>query len=244
MNFFIVALCINYIRTGVTIRKLSGTRQKLNWQVYVLAGDGQRGRDGMIRWEIFKQLTKFTYELEKDEEDEVRCLQFNKFNYLMYLTRPRDKRRREDNFPLKDPAILRTYCVAIFACDWSGQTLTKCLRIPQFCGLCACPKPWWFHSWNGIFFHIADCNLPNSVTANNNNNSYQWSYPSSATTPRSVSLQCRQAFLWAWSFPSSSANFSTIMLTRAPSPFWQLHPNYLPQLMTFHPWLIYCICDP
>ena len=28
-----------------------------------------RGWDGMIRWEIFKQLTKFTYKLEMDEED-------------------------------------------------------------------------------------------------------------------------------------------------------------------------------
>ena len=38
-------------------------------QVHVLSGDGWRGWDGMIRWEIFKQLTKFTYSLETDEED-------------------------------------------------------------------------------------------------------------------------------------------------------------------------------
>ena len=38
-------------------------------QVHVLAGDGWRGWDGMIRWEILKQLTKFTYALETDEED-------------------------------------------------------------------------------------------------------------------------------------------------------------------------------
>ena len=40
-------------------------------QVHVLPGDGWRGWDRMIRWEISKQLTKFTYGLEKDEEDEM-----------------------------------------------------------------------------------------------------------------------------------------------------------------------------
>ena len=38
-------------------------------QVHVRAGEGWRGWDVIIRWEILKQLTKFTYELEKDEED-------------------------------------------------------------------------------------------------------------------------------------------------------------------------------
>ena len=38
-------------------------------QVHVRAGDGWRRWDGMIRWEIVKQLTKFTYSLETDEED-------------------------------------------------------------------------------------------------------------------------------------------------------------------------------
>ena len=40
MSFFIVALCIDYIPTKR--RKLSGTRQKLNRQVHVLAGDRQK----------------------------------------------------------------------------------------------------------------------------------------------------------------------------------------------------------
>ena len=38
-------------------------------QVHVLARDKRRGRDGMIRWEVFKQLTRFTYFLETDKED-------------------------------------------------------------------------------------------------------------------------------------------------------------------------------
>ena len=38
-------------------------------QVHVHPGDGWRGWYGIIRWEVFKQLTKFTYELETDEED-------------------------------------------------------------------------------------------------------------------------------------------------------------------------------
>ena len=38
-------------------------------QVHVPTGDGWRGWDRMIRWEIFKQFTKFTYWLETDEED-------------------------------------------------------------------------------------------------------------------------------------------------------------------------------
>ena len=63
---------INYIPTRV--RKLSGTRPKLNGQVYVLAGDRQRGWDGMIRREVFKKVTKFTgtYFLEADEDDGIR----------------------------------------------------------------------------------------------------------------------------------------------------------------------------
>ena len=38
-------------------------------QVHVRSGDGGRGWDGMIRLDIFKRLTKFTYHLETDEED-------------------------------------------------------------------------------------------------------------------------------------------------------------------------------
>ena len=38
-------------------------------QVHLRAGDGWRGSDEMIRWEVFNQLTKFTYSLEMDEED-------------------------------------------------------------------------------------------------------------------------------------------------------------------------------
>ena len=38
-------------------------------QVHVLSGDVWRGWDGMIRPEILNQLTKFTYQLETDEED-------------------------------------------------------------------------------------------------------------------------------------------------------------------------------
>ena len=41
-------------------------------QVHVLPGDGWGGWDGMMGWEIFKQLTKFTYSLEMEEEDEMR----------------------------------------------------------------------------------------------------------------------------------------------------------------------------
>ena len=40
-------------------------------QIDVLSGDGQRGWDGIIRWEIFKQFTKFTYALETDAEDGI-----------------------------------------------------------------------------------------------------------------------------------------------------------------------------
>ena len=61
--------CIDYIPTKIT--KLSGTRAKLNQQGHVLAGDGQRKWDMMIGWasEILRQLTKFTYSLDTDEED-------------------------------------------------------------------------------------------------------------------------------------------------------------------------------
>ena len=38
-------------------------------QVHLLSRDGWRGWDGMMRWEVFKQLTKFTYFLKTDEED-------------------------------------------------------------------------------------------------------------------------------------------------------------------------------
>ena len=41
-------------------------------QVHVLSGDVWRGWDGMIRPEILNQLTKFTYQLETDEEDGMR----------------------------------------------------------------------------------------------------------------------------------------------------------------------------
>ena len=47
MSFFIGHRpCIDYIPTKT--RKLSGTRAKLNQQVHVLAGDGQRKWDRMI----------------------------------------------------------------------------------------------------------------------------------------------------------------------------------------------------
>ena len=70
-----------------------------------------------------------------------------------------------------------------------------------------------------------------------NNNSYQWSHPSSAMTPRSVSLQCGQVFLWAWFFSSSCANFSSIMLITSTVPFLTTKPqleawtNDLPSLV-------------
>ena len=38
-------------------------------QVHIRPGDGWRGWDEMMRWEILKYLAKFTYELETDEED-------------------------------------------------------------------------------------------------------------------------------------------------------------------------------
>jgi hypothetical protein len=38
-------------------------------QVHILSGDGRRGGDTMIRRKVFKQLTKFTYLLETDEEE-------------------------------------------------------------------------------------------------------------------------------------------------------------------------------
>ena len=40
-------------------------------QVHLLSGDGWRGRDKLIMWEVFKLLTKFTYELETDEEERI-----------------------------------------------------------------------------------------------------------------------------------------------------------------------------
>ena len=56
-------------------------------QVHILSGDRWRGWDGMIRWEIFKQLAKFTYELEADEEDGMSkweiFKQFTKFTYFL-----------------------------------------------------------------------------------------------------------------------------------------------------------------
>ena len=39
------------------------------YQVHVHPGDRWRGQDGMIRWDIFKQLNKFTNFLETDKED-------------------------------------------------------------------------------------------------------------------------------------------------------------------------------
>jgi hypothetical protein len=46
-------------------------RYSNNWLIHVLSWDIWRGCDGMIRWEVVKQLTKFTYELETDEEDGI-----------------------------------------------------------------------------------------------------------------------------------------------------------------------------
>ena len=40
-------------------------------QLHVLSRDRWRGWDGMIRWEILKQLNKFTYSLETDEKNEM-----------------------------------------------------------------------------------------------------------------------------------------------------------------------------
>ena len=40
-------------------------------QVHVLPEDGWRGWDGVIRWEVIKQLTKSTFELETDDEDRM-----------------------------------------------------------------------------------------------------------------------------------------------------------------------------
>ena len=37
-------------------------------QVHVQAGNRRGGLDRMIRWETFKQLTRLTYSLEKNEE--------------------------------------------------------------------------------------------------------------------------------------------------------------------------------
>ena len=85
--------CIYYIPTKM--RMLSGSRPKLNWQVYVRPGDRQRASvdemgslqtinqvhilsadvwwrwDRIIRWEVINNLSKFTYVLETDEEDEM-----------------------------------------------------------------------------------------------------------------------------------------------------------------------------
>ena len=39
------------------------------YHVHIHPGDRWRGQDGMIRWDIFKQLNKFTNFLETDKED-------------------------------------------------------------------------------------------------------------------------------------------------------------------------------
>ena len=74
MSLFVTEASIDnnhYIPTKM--RKLSAweTMAKFNQQVHVLPGESVEivKEDGMIRWEILKQLTKFTYWLETDEED-------------------------------------------------------------------------------------------------------------------------------------------------------------------------------
>ena len=71
MSLFVVVLV--EITYPLEVRKLSGTIPQLNGQVYVLAGDRQRSWEGMIRREVFKQVTKFTgtYFLETDEDDRM-----------------------------------------------------------------------------------------------------------------------------------------------------------------------------
>ena len=77
--------------------------------------------------------------------------------------------------------------------------------------------------WNFLsHLRLKSPRFSNSLTklsTGDNSNSYQWSHPSSSMTPRSVSLQCGQVFLWAWSLPSSCANFTTIMLITSTLPF-------------------------
>ena len=43
-------------------------------QVHVHPGDGWRGWDGMIMWEVFNQMTNLTYNLETDEQYGMRAL--------------------------------------------------------------------------------------------------------------------------------------------------------------------------
>ena len=62
-------------------------------QVHVLAGYGWRGWDGMMRWEILNQFTKVTYELETDDDDEMRDLKtLAKFTYFLETNEESDER--------------------------------------------------------------------------------------------------------------------------------------------------------
>ena len=49
-------------------------------QLHVRPGDGWRGRDKMIRLGLFKQLSKFTYALETDEDGGIGWSDKNNFN--------------------------------------------------------------------------------------------------------------------------------------------------------------------
>ena len=79
------------------------------------------------------------------------------------------------------------------------------------------PREWNFLS----HLRLKSPRFSNSLTklSTGNNNSYQWSHPSSAMTPRSVSLQCGQVFLSAWSQALCCANFTMIMLITSTLPF-------------------------
>ena len=100
-------------------------------QVHIHTGDRWRGWNRMIRWEIFKQSTKFTYFLR----------QTKRMGWGIV-----------------------SHQVQILVVDvLSGQALWRYFGTPQYYCPQACVEPWRSHSWNGIVFHIADCNRPGSV---------------------------------------------------------------------------------
>ena len=97
----------------------------------------------------------------------------------------------------------------------NSTTLRSLLRLSEI-SMMISPREWNFLS----HLRLKSPRFSNSLTkpSTGNNNSYQWSHPSSAMTPRSVSLQCGQ-FLWAWSQTLCCANFTMIMLITSTLPF-------------------------
>ena len=170
--------------------------------VHVRSADGWRRWNGIVRWEILKDLTKLTYWLKMygrmGWDDQM----------IDLITIERIHVHPEKNGMIGFPSAILNNWRTILASTmkmfrksttlWSlGQYLTSMMSFFERNRLShrRLKSPRWF-----------------SKRKLTNNNSYHWNHPSSTMTPKSISWQCGHAFLWARSVSSPSDHFSTTML--------------------------------